>query len=559
MQDLAGFFSSGRRSSATILTWILLSSSLIFLSWLVLLRHGNLAWDDADYLRRGLADARHAISGTTLAVVPRLLDRLVLERPKPPLLVGWIALGAFLTGRSHIDLLMVYASVVPFLILALGAVYLARRYHGPTAGLLALVFLLASPRSLSFGAKVMVETFLALWILLVLGLVSRAAATPCRRLGIALGLATGLALLTKLTAALLLAGALVPLLWWMLRPGPEQSLRRRSLGYAVVMCLAVAGPWYARNAQAAVRFGTFSARYNLLAEGQKRVQPVRGRLVRILGDLPGWPLLATLGVVGCEIAAGRVARSTFETGKTVAPSARTDLALYNKLVVASTLVATGALMIPAYFDSRFLLPLWPSIGVALGSALAQRFRSLTFLSRAAIGAALAASLAASAMGTVGEPPSTTCWAARSLIEHIVSRYGVATLANVGNIADWNVCKTGLINELRDDPNSCFVLHDLSAESAQGLRQRLSRFDAVAVLETTAFAPGLLAAAPGLNRAYPSIWSAIEADRGLVRLVDSPLQGLPPVTIYVRRREGSRAHVPPAENSQVGARATFTRK
>ena len=47
---------------------------------------------------------------------------------------------------------------------------------------------------------------------------------------------------------------------------------------------------------------------------------------------------------------------------------------------------------------------------------------------------------------------------------------MASLANVGNIADWNVCKTGLINELRDNPNDCFVLHDLSAESAEGLRR-----------------------------------------------------------------------------------------
>ena len=147
MYDQAGFLWASRRSPATILTWLLLSSSLVLLICLVLARHGNLAWDDADYLRRGLADARHATSGTTLAVIPRLLARLIKEQPKPPLLVGWIALGALLTGRSHIDMLMVYSSVVPFLLLALGTVGLARRFHGPAAGLLALAFLLASPRA----------------------------------------------------------------------------------------------------------------------------------------------------------------------------------------------------------------------------------------------------------------------------------------------------------------------------------------------------------------------------------------------------------------------------
>src|SRR5271166_6406321 len=522
MYDQAGFLWANRRSPATILTWLLLSSSLVLLICLVLARHGNLAWDDADYLRRGLADARHATSGTTLAVIPRLLARLIKEQPKPPLLVGWIALGALLTGRSHIDLLMVYSSVVPFLLLALGTVGLARRLHGPAAGLLALAFLLASPRALSFGGKVMVETFLACWVLLALGLASELAVWPRRTTGIALGLATGLALLTKLTAVLLLAGASVSFLWWMFRPGPYRSLRKRALGWAIVMCLAVAGPWYACNARVAVRFGTFSARYNLLAEGQSRIVSPRDRLGRILSDLPGWPLIVMLGVVGFGISVRRGSNPTLETAERAALCSTP--ARFRVLVVASTLAAAGALMIPAYFDTRFLLPLWPSIA-----------------------------------GVVGEPASTTCWAARGLIDQIVSRYGVATLANVGNVADWNVCKTGLINELRDDPSNCFVLHDLSAESAEGLRTRLPRFDAVVVLETAAFPSGFLAAVPGLNRAYPSIFSTIEADSAWVRLDGLPLEGLPPLTIYGRRGERSRTHVMPSEVAQVGGRATSTRK
>ncbi len=557
MQAHSGFLWAQRRSPATILTWILLSSSVVLLIGLVLVRHGNLAWDDADYLRRGLADARHASSGTTVAVMPRLFARLVHEQPKPPLLVGWIALGALLTGRSQIDVLMVYSSVVPFVLLALGTVGVARRHHGPAAGLLALAFLLASPRSLSFGGKVMVESLLAFWVLLALGLASELADWPRRRTGIALGLATGLALLTKLTAVLLLAGASVPFLWWMFRPGPDRSPRRRALGWALVACLVVAGPWYARNARAAVQFGAFSARYNLLAEGQSRIVPAWDRLGRILGDLPGWPLIVMLGVVGFGISIGRGFKPTLEPAATAASCS--SAARFRVLVVASSLAAAGVLMIPAYFDSRFLLPLWPSVAVALGGALAEPFRGLTFRPQVAIGAALAASLAASIAGLVGEPASTTCWAARGLIDQIVSRYGAANLANVGNIADWNVCKTGLINELRDDPSSCFVLHDLSAETAEELRTRLPRFDAVVVLETAAFPSGFLAAAPRLNRAYPSIFSTIEADPALVRLDGLPLEGFPPLTVYVRRGERSRTHVMPSEVARVGGRATSTRK
>ncbi len=73
---------------------------------------------------------------------------------------------------------------------------------------------------------------------------------------------------------------------------------------------------------------------------------------------------------------------------------------------------------------------------------------------------------------------------------------MTTLANVGNIADWNVCKTGLINELRDQAGNCFVLHDLSAESAEGWHARLARFDAVVVLEPEAFPAGFLSCRAG---------------------------------------------------------------
>jgi hypothetical protein len=351
---------------------------------------------------------------------------------------------------------------------------------------------------------------------------------------------------------LLLAGTSVSFLWWMVRPGPDRSLRKRTLGWAIVTCLAVAGPWYACNAQAAVQFTAFSARCNILAGGESQVVPAWHRLGRILSDLPGWPLIVTLGLAGFGISFKRGFDSTSNTPETAA--ACSPLARFRVLVVASTLVAAGALMVPAYFDTRFLLPLWPSIAVALGGALAQAFRGLTFGPRVAIGAALAASLAASIAGVVGEPASTTCWAARGLIDQLVSHYGVATLANVGNSADWNVCKTGLINELRDDPGDCFVLHNLSAESAAGLCTRLPRFDAVVVLETAAFPPGFLVAEPRLNCAYPSIFSTLEADSEWLRLASLPLQGLPPLKVYVRRRERSRAYVMPSKVSQVGGRA-----
>ena len=297
----------------------------------------------------------------------------------------------------------------------------------------------------------------------------------------------------------------------------------RSLGWAIATCLIVSVPWYVHNAHAAAQFARFSASYNLLAEGQSQIVPVWNRLVRIIAELPGWPLVVTLGVAGFAISF-RQFKPTLETPQSNGICLSSEAARFQVLVTASTLVAVSTLMFPAYFDTRFLLPFWPSIAVSLSGVLAQGLRGLSFATRVGIGAAFAASLAASAIGTVGEPVSTTCWAARGLIDEIVGRYGVATLANVGNTPDWNVCKTGLINELRENPNDCYVLHDLSAESAEGLRMRLRRFDAVVVLENAVIPLNFLAAAPGLNRAYPSIWSTIEADPALVRLADMPLRG-----------------------------------
>ena len=55
----------------------------------------------------------------------------------------------------------------------------------------------------------MVETYLALWVLLVYGLTALYLIAPSRKKAAALGLVVGLALLTKLTIALFLPGPLI--------------------------------------------------------------------------------------------------------------------------------------------------------------------------------------------------------------------------------------------------------------------------------------------------------------------------------------------------------------
>ncbi len=532
--DRAGTLGLGHERIARRLTWAVALACVVLLAWLVIAGRGNLGWDDADYLRRGLSVARLAASGNFVLLIPRALDRLLQERPKPPFLIGWIEFAALLVGRSNLDTLIVLGSVVPFCLLVMAVVGIARRFHGHWSGLFALVVLIASPRTFSFGGKILVETFLALWVLLALALASHLLERPGRGVAIALGVVGALAFLTKLTAGLLLAGAIVPFLGLLFRCDSDRRLRLRALAWATLAWLAVAAPWYVRNAASAVRFASYSTRFNLVALGQTHVTSVGERLARILADLPGWPLAAILGTVGCCMAVKR--RQSGDISLEGFFRADSPAALFRILTVASLLAMTAVLMIPPYFDTRFLLPIWPPLAVVLGGVFARLFGRIALRSRALTGGGLAVCLMASAIGLARTPTATTCWAAQGLIDRLVSRHGVASLANVGNMAGWNVCKTGLINELRKNPADCFVLHDLSAESAEGLRSRLPRFDAVVVLETSAFPAGFMAASPALNRAHSVIHEIVQADPQLVRAEGLPLEGLPPLVIYVRDRE-----------------------
>ncbi|MBV8488103.1 MAG: hypothetical protein JO161_07470, partial [Planctomycetaceae bacterium] len=104
----------GQSSLVWAFTWLLAGAALVLLGYLVVARHGNLAWDDADYLRRGLADARLAERGGGPGVLLRMPELLLREQPKPPFLVGWIMLAVLAIGRSSIVLLILHGSVLPF-------------------------------------------------------------------------------------------------------------------------------------------------------------------------------------------------------------------------------------------------------------------------------------------------------------------------------------------------------------------------------------------------------------------------------------------------------------
>src|SRR4029077_12765227 len=104
-----------------------------------------------------------------------------------------------------------------------------------------------------------------------------------------------------------------------------------------------------------------------------------------------------------------------------------------------------------------------------GTAISLQLARLRAVPRLLIGVGFAVSLACATAAVAREPLFPTYWKTTALIDDLVNRFGVSNLLNVGNCAGWNVCKTGLMNELRDQPGDCFVLHDLT--KVEGARAR----------------------------------------------------------------------------------------
>jgi hypothetical protein len=157
---------------------------------------------------------------------------------------------------------------------------------------------------------------------------------------------------------------------------------------------------------------------------------------------------------------------------------------------------------------------------------------------------LAASLILACLTTVRVPSNRTYWRTPQFIEKVVGQYGVTTLGNLGNCIEWNVCKTGLLNELRDNPADCHVLHDLSRLAPERSLRALSRFDAVVILERSGLPESRFEFAPGLNRSYGLVREQLARDPEFVLVPRLPDPGLPHLSLYVKASKLARVEQPP---------------
>ncbi|MEW4570632.1 glycosyltransferase family 39 protein [Tautonia sp. JC769] len=503
---------------------VLMIGIAAFLAVFVITRQGNLAWDDAAYLEQGLRLARLVEERGALAVV-----EVLREGPKPPLLAAWIEAVALVVGRERVMAVITLAAVVPFVLLSASVAAIARRRFGLPATPVAVLLLGASPLALSYGAKVMVETFMALWVLWAYDGAAQTLERPSRRNAMVLGAALGAAAMTKFTVVLLLTAPMIGFAAALARREVPRVVKARVWLWILVPALAIAAPWYAEHGESAVRFALRASQYNLLAEGRADSTPIGHRLMGLGEDLAGWPALgvvAALAVVALRSSAGRRDDSSESRKPNVA---------FERITLLGLGCGAAILMFPPHFDARFLLPAWPALAVCAAGWIRASIAEAPAIGKGLVYAALGVGLVSSCLSLHREPRTTTYWAAGQLIDDLVDRCGIRTLGNIGDGPDWNVCKTGFLNELRADPASCFVMYDLSRCPAEELVRRIGRLDALVVLDRNALPPVLLIGAPGLNRAYDVLDTALAGDR-FERIEPRVSVDLPPLAIYVSRQE-----------------------
>ncbi len=510
---------------------------LIGIAGALLLLPINLAWDDSDYLRNGLALS----NGWAADWASRPLHALgtpLRVRPKPPLLVWWIAAASSIVPSRSPAVLHLLGAIAPFTLLLWAVDRVARGLFGDRSSWPAILVALGSPMMLHFGSKVMVESLMALTVMLSFYFAAKVLGRPSRLGATCLGAAVALAMLTKLTVALFLP---VPMIWFGSAWYRRHGLKREHLvlvAHAGLALLLIAGPWYAKNLGAAVRFARFSARYNEVALGSSETIGTASRLIGFARDVAGF---GTIPVACLALAAFVWRLREHGPGDRDGGTRAADFATLSGLGAGS-----GALILlgPAYFDPRFLAPIWASLAVCIAGPLANAFPGKARTRMIVVGALLAVAVGDSARRLVAEPRTTTYWDARGLIDHLVDRYGVANIDNLGNCRDWNVSKTGLINELRANPRDCFVLHDLSADDPATFGRRIADAQAVVALDRSKIPADWFAYGPGLNRNLDDGVAFLRRSPEFERVEVDPAADLPPLLIFVRKDRPVRAPIAP---------------
>jgi 4-amino-4-deoxy-L-arabinose transferase-like glycosyltransferase len=426
---------------------------------------GNFSYDDANYLYRGLFHANQVLAKGNL-LLPRLAWSLSLEDTKPPLFVGLVAIGGLLFGTKSPEPIYLWATLVPAAILSFATVLCARHVSGSKGGFLALMFLWSMPLFIGIATHTMVETLLSSLVALVLYLALKRRDRFQLTVEILLGLCVGLAVLTKLTAAMFVTPMILLIVLQVFRSEGRRRATLLSVRVALIGSL-VCAPWYARHLVETLLFSAHAASFAPLVDvGSPMTRPFR-LIVASAGLLPTLIAVAIL-VSSCR--------------KTLAGEARGD----SDLGVHAISVAIPAAIIvclPKVFEPRYFLPALVPVAVWIGARATKLLCSRESAWKRWAGPVGIVALGAwSIAGPWTGPVSRMPWQLTKWLEDMTppGRKSV-TFGVLGSSPDWNIFRLRLLSELGAEPRHRDFM-DLLPSGRAVDRQSLAACDYVFLLD-----------------------------------------------------------------------------
>jgi uncharacterized membrane protein YGL010W len=506
-----------------VASFVVASLVLVAIASEVRARDGNFSYyDDANYVYRGLFHANQVLAKGNL-LLPRLAWSLSLEDTKPPLFVGFVALGGLLFGTKNAEPIYLWATLVPAAILCFGMILCARHACGSRGALLTLMFLWSMPPFLEIAKHTMVETLLSSLVAMVLYLCLRRRNRFGLPVELLLGLCTGLAMLTKLTAAIFVGPMVLLVVGWVLRQEGVGRATLLSVRIALIGSV-VCAPWYARHLVETVVFSAHAASFAPLVDvGSPITRPFR-LIMGSAGLLPALIAVAILASSYRKTLAGEKGRHR-------------DLAL---LAACVAVPAAIIVCLPKVFEPRYFLPALVPVAVWVGARAANLLSSHESAWRRYGGPVGIVALAAWSMamaslwtGAVSSMP----WQLTSWLEDLTPSGGRnVTIGVLGSSPDWNIFRLQLLSELGGEPRRRRFM-DLLPSGRAVDRPELAACDYVLLLEDRG-SPGDVFQRR-LNAERESLASLVAGkDSGFVRCagLEDPRTSEFPIRVFRRGEE-----------------------
>jgi len=201
------------------------------------------------------------------------------------------------------------------------------------------------------------------------------------------------------------------------------------------------------------------------------------------------------------------------------------------------------LCVPSYYETRFLLPLVPTVAVLLAWIVAASVRdsgtAWKWLAHVLVFATLAYSFVWVYRANLHPP--VVYWDAKEILERLAT-YHVKRIGNIGNSADWNCSKLRMIGRTNRASAACEYV-EISRLREDDAARETAACDAVFVLDYEAIPKGYLQYAPGQNRGYTAAVRALK--HGFKELpVRELTEGnvLPKMRLFIRN-ESRQGEVP----------------